>query len=78
MRKKSIHALVSDRHHDIWHQFADRCGVSVSAMIAGLAEEIDDESQSDTLPFVEFGKVIAYARQYDASRRRRAPRNEVA
>lgn len=64
--RRAVHAYVSNRAHDQWHEFAATQGVSVSAMLEALApvfHSADDE---------EFSSLVSTARRIDASRRRRS------
>lgn len=63
--RKALHAYVSDRAHDQWHDFAAEQGVSVSAVLEALAPELPQVDENETT------KLITTARQIDANRRRR-------
>lgn len=63
--RKALHAYVTDRAHDQWHDFAAEQGVSVSAILEALAPELPQVDENETT------KLITTARQIDAKRRRR-------
>ena len=63
--RKALHAYVSERAHDRWHDFAAEQGVSVSAILEALAAEFG----TDESPV--FDDVVVTARRIDAQRRRR-------
>jgi hypothetical protein len=63
---------VSDAAHDQWHSFAAEQGVSVSAVLEALANELDSERPTSAAPMGErLEAVVRAARKIDAQRRRR-------
>ncbi len=71
-QRKALHAYLSDDAHERWHTFAAQEGVSVSAVLEALANELDFASDSSEAPIRErLAAVVATARRTDATRRRR-------
>lgn len=60
---------MSDEARDLWTAAAQRHGVSVSALLEAMADELPDEPE-DVLP-PRGRAIIAKARDIDAERRRR-------
>ncbi len=60
--RKAIHAAVSSGCHDAWHDFAAEEGVSVSALLEVMGED---------LASVTTDQLVGQARRVDAERRRR-------
>lgn len=68
-KKRALHAYVTDAGHQAWHDFADRNGISVSALLEALAPVL---AASDVVDVeVELDAVVLAARRIDSSRRRR-------
>jgi hypothetical protein len=66
--RKALHCYIDDPAHDAWHGFCTDNGVSVSALLQALGDEIDN-TLGDESPM---GPVlIKRARHIDAVRRRR-------
>lgn len=70
-RRRAIHAYVSEEAHDRWHDFAAENGVSVSALLEALAEEVAGADEKTEAHAVVLERAISSSRQIDASRRRR-------
>jgi hypothetical protein len=71
-QRKALHAYLSDDAHEQWHTFAAQEGVSVSAVLEALANELDFGAATSDAPMKErLNEVVAIARRTDASRRRR-------
>jgi hypothetical protein len=71
-QRKALHAYLSDDAHERWHTFAAQEGVSVSAVLEALADELDFGSAgSQELMRERLSAVVATARRTDANRRRR-------
>lgn len=64
--RRAVHAYLSNRAHDQWHEFAATQGVSVSAMLEALAPILHEANDE------EFASVVSTARRIDANRRRRS------
>lgn len=61
-RRRAVHAVVSDAAHDAWHDACAQHGVSVSAVLEILADDLDVILDPDT---------VAAVRRLDTERRRR-------
>lgn len=70
--RAAIHAYVSKRCHYLWHGFAAANGVSVSALIEEIGQEMDKMGEDfDINLAINFDTVVRRARKTDALRRRR-------
>lgn len=65
--RRTIQANLSWEAAEGWHAFADRCGVSVSAVIEAVAVVLLADAESDV-----HGELVSRARRVDADRRRRS------
>lgn len=81
--RKALHAYVSDEAHDRWHEFAAEQGVSVSAVLQGLAPilakadlDLRDNPQGTQNIQDVLEDLVKAARKIDAVRRRRANRRK--
>lgn len=69
-----IHAYVSDCSHGNWHDFAAAHGVSVSALLEELGQEMNSKKMGDDFDInlaVNLATIIKRARKTDSKRRRR-------
>ena len=65
--KRAIHAYLTIDAHDAWHKQAAEVGVSVSALLEAMAEDLP--------VFLRDEEVIKRARKVDVQRRRRSSRS---
>lgn len=73
--RKAIHAYLSPEAHDIWHNYAEEEGVSVSGLLEVMATDmlaLDLESGDGQLSIRNLlPRATKAARKLDAQRRRR-------
>lgn len=73
--RSPIHAYLSDDSHGNWHDFAAAHGVSVSALLEELGQEINPKKMGEDFDInlaVNLATIIKRARKTDARRRRRS------
>ena len=68
--RRALHAYLSKDAHKAWHSFAASHGVSVSALLEALGQEL--ETASDPSLPVGSADLVASARSVDAERRKRS------
>lgn len=74
--RKALHAYVSDESHSAWHEYAEEEGVSVSALLEVVGDDIrialESERSIDRDPVRSpLAAMVKRARKIDARRRRR-------
>lgn len=73
--RKAIHAYLSPEAHDIWHDYAEEEGVSVSGLLEVMATDLlalDPETNDSQLSVRNaLPRITKAARKLDAKRRRR-------
>lgn len=67
--RKALNAFVTIDAHERWHEFAAHNGVSVSAMLEALSEQLTVDRNGSMNPLLR--DVVKSARLTDARRRRR-------
>jgi hypothetical protein len=70
--RRALHAYVSDYAHDQWHGWAAEQGVSVSALLEAMADDLDGDGPAagESLG-LRLARWALTARRIDAARRRR-------
>jgi hypothetical protein len=71
--RRAIHAYLSEESHDVWHELAERCGMSLSGFLEALARDFQEHAP-DTGGYPRWDEVVRAARRVDAERRRRGRR----
>jgi hypothetical protein len=71
--RRAIHAYLSEESHDVWHDLAERCGMSLSGFLEALARDFQ-EHVPDEGGYPRWDQVVRAARKVDAERRRRGRR----
>jgi hypothetical protein len=69
--RKAIHAYLSPRAHDAWHDFAAENGVSVSGLLEAIASEWSARLARGEPALPDEERLVKTARRVDADRRRR-------
>lgn len=72
--RSGLHAYLSDDSHGNWRDFADAHGVSVSALLEELGQEINPKKMGEDFDMnlaVNLATIIKRARKTDARRRHR-------
>lgn len=62
---------MSPKAHERWHQFAAEEGVSVSALIEAISQDLEDPGSDVSTMRSRMVVAVASARRIDAERRRR-------
>jgi hypothetical protein len=71
--RRAIHAYLSEESHDVWHELAERCGMSLSGFLEALARDFQEHAP-DEGGYPRWDGVVRAARRVDAERRRRGRR----
>jgi len=65
--RTALHAYLTDKNHERWHELAGQHGTTVSALLEALADDLAD-LLADDRP----GSLVRRARAVSAARNRRA------